>query len=114
MSQDKLLMNDAKIELLLIGTRQELAKVTIDIISIGRSVIAPQFPIRNLGVQLDSNLSMGDRVTKTTCGAFHYLYNIKRIRNVLKLRCMPLLFQYYVILPYKIKRTRKIRGRNTL
>ena len=25
-----------------------------------------------------------------------------------------LLFQYYVILPYQVKRTRKIRGRNTL
>ena len=30
MSQDKLLMNDAKTELLLIGTRQQLAKITID------------------------------------------------------------------------------------
>ena len=30
MSQDKLLMNDAKMELLLIGSRQQLAKITID------------------------------------------------------------------------------------
>ena len=35
MSQDKLLMNDAKTELLLIGTRQQLAKITIDGITVG-------------------------------------------------------------------------------
>ena len=56
MSQDKLLMNDAKTELLLIGTRQ---KITIDGITVGHSVIAPQSPVRNLGVWLDSSLSMG-------------------------------------------------------
>ena len=37
MSQDKLLMNDAKTELLLIGTRQQLAKITIDGIIVGHS-----------------------------------------------------------------------------
>ena len=34
MSQDKLLMNDAKTELFLIGTRQQLAKITIDGITV--------------------------------------------------------------------------------
>ena len=45
MSQDKLLMNDAKTELLLVGTRQQLAKITSDGITVGHSVIAPQSPI---------------------------------------------------------------------
>ena len=48
-------MNDAKTELLLIGTRQQLAKITVDGITVGHSVIAPQSPVRNLGVWLDSN-----------------------------------------------------------
>ena len=64
MYQDKLLMNDAKTELLLIGTRQQLAEVTIDAITIGHSVIAPQSPVRNLGVWLDSDLSMGDKLVQ--------------------------------------------------
>ena len=72
MCQDKLLMKDAKTELLLIGTRQQLAKVTIDSITIGRSIIAPQSPVRNLGLWLDSNLSMGDHMTKTSSAAFYY------------------------------------------
>ena len=66
LSQDKLLMNDAKTELLLIGTRQQLAKISIDGITVGHSVIAPQSPVRILGVWLDSNLSMGDHITKTS------------------------------------------------
>ena len=85
MYQDKLLMNDAKTELLLIGTRE--AEVTIDAITIGHSVIAPQAPVRNLGVWLDSNLSMGDHITKTSSAAFFYLYNIRRIRKYLSKEC---------------------------
>ena len=45
-------------ERLLIDTRQQVAKVTIDSITVGHSVIAPQSPVRNLGVRLDSSLSM--------------------------------------------------------
>ena len=62
MSQDKLLKNDAKTELLLI-TRQQTARVTIDSITIGRSFNALQSPVRNLGGWLDSNLSIGWVIT---------------------------------------------------
>ena len=55
----RLLMNDAQtLRSLLIDTRQQLAKVTIDSITAGHSFIAPQSPVRNLGVWLDSNLSV--------------------------------------------------------
>ena len=52
--------------ILLIGTRHQLAKITFDDIFVGHSVIAPQSPVRNLGVWLDSNLSVGDHITKTS------------------------------------------------
>ena len=87
MSQDKLLMNDAKTELLLIGTRQQLAKITIDDITVGHSVISLQSPVQNLGVWLDSKLSMGDHITKTSSAAFYYLYNIRRTRKYLSKEC---------------------------
>jgi len=74
-------------ELLLIDTRQQLAKVTIDSITVRHSVIPPQSPVRNLSVWLDCNLSMGDHVTKTSSGAFYYLYNIRRIRKYLSWEC---------------------------
>ena len=96
MSQDKLLRNDAKMELLLIGTRQQLAKITIDGITVGHSVIVPQSPVRNLGVRLDSNLSMGDYITKTSSAAFYYLYNIRRIRKYLSKECTTTLIHAFI------------------
>ena len=96
MSQDKLLMNDAKTKLLLIGTRQQLAKITIDGITVGHSVIALQSPVRNLGVWLDSNLSMGDHLTKTSSAAFYYLYNIRRISKYFSKKCTETLIHAFI------------------
>ena len=95
MSQDKLLMN-AKTELLLNGTRQQLAKITIDDITVGHSVIAPQSPVRNLGVWLHSNLSMGDHIRKTSSAAFCYWYNIRRIRKYLTKECTEILIHAFI------------------
>ena len=83
-------MNDAQtLRSLLIDTRQQLAKATIDSITAGHSFIAPQSPVRNLGVWLDSNLAInGDHVTKTSSGAFYYLYNIRRITKYLSKECI--------------------------
>ena len=95
MSQYKFLMN-AKTELLLNGTRQQLAKITIDDITVGHSVIAPQSPVRNLGVWLDSNLSMGDNIRKTSSVAFCYWYNISRIRKYLTKECTETLIHAFI------------------
>ena len=55
-TNDKLLLNDDKTEFLMIGTKQQLAKVNIDHIIIGGSVIRPKGVVKNLGgmVRLDS------------------------------------------------------------
>jgi len=87
---------NAKTELLFIGTRQQLAKITIDDITVGHSVIAPQSPVRNLGVWLDSNLSMGDYIRKTSSAAFCYWYNIRRIRKYLSNECTESLIHTFI------------------
>ena len=38
----------------------------------------------------------------------------KAIKVLEEHKCISLLFHYHVILPYKVKKTLKIRGRNTL
>ena len=81
MVEDKLLLNDDKTEFLLIGTKQQLAKVSINHITIGNTEIAPRSPVKNLGVWLDSNLSLNEHITKTCSAAFYWLYNIRRIRK---------------------------------
>jgi hypothetical protein len=49
MSEDKLLLNDEKMEFLLIGTKQQLAKVNLDHITVGTTDVAPQPVGKNLG-----------------------------------------------------------------
>ena len=77
-------MNDKKAEFLVIGTRQQLKKVSIDCLTIGaeKNLVAEK-PVKNLGVWLDSKLSMDAHITKTCSAAFYYLYNIRRIRRYL-------------------------------
>ncbi|KAL9977211.1 hypothetical protein ACROYT_G014590 [Oculina patagonica] len=83
MHDNKLLLNEDKTEFLLIGTKQQLAKVNTSHITVGNANIVPQSPVKNLGVWLDSNLSMVDHITKTSSAAFYHLYNIRRIRSPL-------------------------------
>ena len=45
--------------------------------------IVPHSPVKNLGVRLDSNLSMLEHITKASSAAFFRLYNIRRIRKYL-------------------------------
>ena len=56
MTSDKLLLNDDKTEFLMIGSKQQLAKVNIDRILIGDCVIRPTGVVKNLGTWLDSTL----------------------------------------------------------
>ena len=66
MHDNKLLLNEAKTEFLLIGTKQQLAKVNISHVKVGNANIAPHSPVNNLGVWFDSNLAMVDHITKTS------------------------------------------------
>ena len=77
-TNDKLLLNDDKSEFLIIGTKQQLAKVNIDHIIIRE--------VKNLGTLLDSTLSMNSHVNNTCSNAFYYLYDIRRITRYLSRR----------------------------
>jgi hypothetical protein len=79
---DKLLMNDGnKTEFIIIGTKQQLAKVNIDNITIAETNVKPISVAKNLGVWLDSSLSMSTHINKLCSAAFYHLRNIKRIRK---------------------------------
>ena len=94
MTNDKLLLNDDKTEFLMIGTKQQLAKVNIDHLIIGGSIIRPKEVVKNLGAWLDSTLSMN--VNNTCSNAFYYLYNIRRIRKYLFRRSTETLIHAFV------------------
>ena len=96
MRENKVLLNEEKTEFLLIGTKQQLAKVDIGHIKVGKVNIAPHSLVKNLGFWLDSNLSMINIITKTCSAAFNYLYNIRRIRKYLTKKCTETLIHGFI------------------
>ena len=83
MISDNLMLNDDKTEFLILGTRQQLAKVNIDNIKVGSANVSPVSTVRNLGSWFDSQLTMCSHISKLCSVAFHHLCNIRRIRKYL-------------------------------
>ena len=81
MHENRLLMNETKTEVLLLGTKQQLAKVNVDHVKVNNADIVPHTPVKNFGVWLNSNLSIVEHITKASSAAFCHLYNIRRIRK---------------------------------
>ena len=52
------MLNDDKTEFLIIGTRQQLSKVSIQSIKTGQTEVSPVASARNLGTWFDTHLNM--------------------------------------------------------
>ena len=74
MLNDKLKLNDDKTEFLIIGTSQQLAKVTISSLCVGNSAITPTSSARNLGSWFNAKLTMATHITRTCNCTSYYLY----------------------------------------
>ena len=74
-------MNDAKTELIVIGTVSNLKKNTLENIEIGDTLIHWTSKIKFLGVYLNENLSLKDHVRNRTRKAH---YNLRLIQNIWK------------------------------
>ena len=83
MREDQLMLNDDKTEFLIIGTRQQLSKVSIQSINVGQAEVSSLVSARNTGTWFDTHLDMGTHITKTCSSAFYYLYNMRHIRKYL-------------------------------
>ena len=84
MIRDRLMINDDKTELILIGSRQQLGKINdVCNISVGDYDIYPSSCVRNLGAWFDNKLSMSTHVTKICNAPFYHLHNIRRIKKYL-------------------------------
>ena len=81
MLANRLMINDSKTEVMLVGTRQQLSKVSVEGIRVGDEVIASVSTVKNLGVYLDQNLKMDKRIAKLCNKSFYQLYKLKRIRK---------------------------------
>ena len=83
MIKDKLKVDDSKTEFILIGTRQQLAKVDIMGWVVVDATISPVTAVKNLGSWFDENMNMGCHINKMCKTLSFHLYNIRRIRKYL-------------------------------
>ena len=91
-SSPALKFSDEKTEFLLVGTRQQLAKLCIESLAVGDHLIAPCQVAKNLGCWFDQQLSMVTNINKVCSASYSvYLHNIRRIRNFLSVESTKLL-----------------------
>jgi hypothetical protein len=84
LAQCHLSLNSNKTEILILGSKQMLAKCPSVSIKInGESISAIHQVVRNLGVYFDANLSMCNHISKVSSTAFTNIRLISRIRSSL-------------------------------
>ena len=81
MKANFLKLNDDKTEFILLGSQQQLDKVTVHHITIGGSNIIPVKRVRNLGVIMDSTMSLQPHISHISQTTANSLRNLSRIRK---------------------------------
>ena len=79
MLQNKLMLNDRKTELLVIGTPHQVCKFKSNGMSVGDTAIKPAHNVINLGVLFDTQLNMDSQIISVCKSAYYMIYNLRRI-----------------------------------
>ena len=80
---DKLKINDDKTEFMIIGTKQQLEKLSPQNLTIGKATVTTVSTAKNLGTWLDNHLTLQENINKTCKAAYLHIHNIRRIRKYL-------------------------------
>ena len=83
MTKNKLQLNGGKTEAMLVGTNNKLSKIDSRSFNLGDNTIPLVSSAKNLGVSIDSTLSMQSFVSSTTQSCFYQLRRISSIRKYL-------------------------------
>jgi hypothetical protein len=83
MAQNRLKLNDDKSEVLLCGSKVNMAKVSVSTVNVGDTPIAPCDSVRDLGLILDSALTLHDHVSSTVRACYFHLRTLRKLRPLL-------------------------------
>ena len=97
MKANSLKLNDAKTEFLVLGTQQQLNKITDINIRIGDGIIEPTDFIRNLKGYFDSKLKGTSHVNRLSSTISRSIKGITRIRHFLNVNTSKILIQSLVL-----------------
>jgi len=80
---NRLQLNTDKTELIWCATSRQLHRLQSTSIRVGSETILPSTTVRDLGVYIDSDLSMWSQVQQTVAGCFAALRQIRSVRRSL-------------------------------
>ena len=86
MAENFLKLNNSKTEFIILGSRQQLEKVSVNELQIGDIKVTSVDSVRNIGGWFDSTLKMDQQVNQTCKSAWNHLRNIGKIRHVLSVK----------------------------
>ena len=94
---DKLKINNDKTEVIIIGTRQQLAKAQVVCLTVGDARVPFVSAVKNLGTWSDTNLSLQVHINDICKAENYHLTNVRRIRNYLSTKATPTLDHALII-----------------
>ena len=83
MAKHFLKLNDSKTEFIMFGTDTNVAKITARTVSVGDSEVEPSGAVRDIGVMLDSALTMRPHVNKIVKSCYYQIRSLSKIRKYL-------------------------------
>ena len=97
MQTNLLKLNNEKTEFLLVGTKQQLSKITNIDVKIGHDEIKPVSSIRNLGYHQDAEMKNAEHVNKLCKQLYPMLKRIAKVRQSLTKETTKILIQSLVL-----------------
>ena len=94
--EGRLLLSDDKTEFLVIGTRQQLNKLSPSVLHVGDHTIDPSVNVRNLGSIFDNSISMDSHINQVCKTAFYHIHSIRRISIYLSQESLKTLVHAFV------------------
>ena len=82
-SSNRFKLNPAKTEIIWLGSACKLKHCPMDELSIAGVMLRPTTQVRDLGVQLDSNLSMSTHINHLTRTCFYHIRQLRTVRRSL-------------------------------
>ena len=98
MSANMLKMNDDKTEVILFATKSQIKKLSNPIsITLSDTNFQPKSDVENLGVIMDTNMTMQKQINRITSTCYYHIRKISKVRKYLNIDAARSLINAYVI-----------------